>query len=145
MYRLAIVWFFVILGALDLASLVLVGRALGLGPTLLLLFGSIFVGSLLLRRQGLAAWRFFRQRRSAGGLPALDFLEGLVGLLAALLFLMPGFISDALGLLLLLPPVRKGLLRRVLPRWLHDFLAPSQRPRPPQGPKTLTGEYRRED
>ncbi|MEK8090750.1 FxsA family protein [Thermithiobacillus plumbiphilus] len=142
MYRLAIVWFFIILGALDLASLVLVGRALGLGPTLLLLFGGIFVGSLLLRRQGMAVWRFFRQRQLAGGLPALDFLEGLVGLLAALLFLMPGFVSDALGLLLLLPPVRKGLLRRVLPRWLMPFLTRRQKP---QGPQTLSGEYRRED
>lgn len=145
MYRLAIVWFFVILGAFDLASLVLVGRSLGIFQTMLLLFGSVVVGSFLLRRQGMAAWRFIRQRNLAGGLPAMDFLDGLLGLLAALLFLMPGFISDALGLLLLLPPVRKGLLRRALPRWLHELLTPRQRPGGPGGPQTLPGEYRRED
>ena len=145
MYRLAIVWFFVILGALDLASLVLVARSLGIFQTMLLLVGSVVIGTLLLRRQSTAAWRFFRQRRLSGGLPAMDFLEALLGLLSALLFLMPGFVSDGLALLLLLPPIRKGLLRRVLPTWLQAFLAPRQRPQGPQSPQTLPGEYRRED
>lgn len=141
MFKVMFGWTAFILLVLDLASLILVGRYFGVLSVLGLLLLNSVVGVLLIRREGMDTFRRLRRKFLAGELPALEALEGVLVLLAGVLFFVPGFVSDALALLLLVPPLRRRLLLRLLPRWLR----PSARGAPGRGPVTLSGEYRRED
>ena len=95
-----------------------VGEALGLLPTLLLLVVDSIIGAALLRSQGRAAWRRFREALAAGRLPHREVLDGALVILGGALLITPGFLTDALGLALLLPPTR-ALARRALVRGLR--------------------------
>ncbi|MFC4017369.1 FxsA family protein [Micromonospora sp. GCM10011542] len=92
---------------LELAVFVLVGRALGFGAAVLLVFAASLLGLVLLRREGMRAWRGFRAAAAAGQPPGRQVTDGLVGLAGALLLAMPGLVSGLIGLLLLVPPLRR--------------------------------------
>ncbi|HET8682662.1 MAG TPA: FxsA family protein [Micromonosporaceae bacterium] len=91
--------------ALEVAALVAVARLVGLSWTLLLLVALSVLGGWLLRREGVRAWRRFRTAAQSGP-PGRHATDGVVGLGGALLLAVPGFVTAALGLFLLLPPVR---------------------------------------
>lgn len=102
---------FVLFPVLELAVLIKVGGAIGVLPTLLLLVGSALLGGVLLRVAGVAtAWRA-RERLARGELPEKEMLEGLMIALGGGLLVLPGFISDFIGLLLIIPVTRRLLLR----------------------------------
>ncbi|MEU3456249.1 FxsA family protein [Micromonospora sp. NPDC006766] len=96
-----------LLAVLELIVFVLVGRAVGFGVALLLVFGASLLGVALLRREGMRAWRGFRAAVDSGQPPGQRVTDGLVGLAGALLLALPGLITGAVGLLLLVPPVRR--------------------------------------
>jgi UPF0716 protein FxsA len=99
----------------EVAVLVVVVRWLGLPAAVLLMLATSTIGVLLLRREGVRAWRRFRRAVDAGEPPGVRVADGLVGLVGALLLVLPGFVGDVLGLLLLAPPVR-ALARRGVQR-----------------------------
>ncbi|MGW5580618.1 FxsA family protein, partial [Micromonospora chokoriensis] len=78
----------------ELAVFVGVGRALGFGVAVLLVFAASLLGLVLLRREGMRAWRGFRSAASAGQPPGGQVTDGLVGLGGALLLAVPGLVSD---------------------------------------------------
>ncbi|RQX35122.1 exlusion protein FxsA, partial [Micromonospora chalcea] len=82
-----------LLALLELTVFVLVGRAVGFGAAVLLVFGASLLGLVLLRREGMRAWRGFRAAGEAGRPPGPEVTDGLVGLLGALLLAMPGLVS----------------------------------------------------
>ncbi|MEU9508700.1 FxsA family protein [Micromonospora sp. NPDC048170] len=92
---------------LELVVFVAVGRAIGFGSALLAVFAVSLLGLVLLRREGMRAWRGFRDSAQAGRPPGRQVTDGLVGLLGALLLAMPGLVSGLVGVLLLVPPVRR--------------------------------------
>jgi len=94
-----------------------VGDAIGIGWTLLLLVVDSIVGSLLLRSQGRAVWRRFTQATTTGRVPHREVLDGALVIFGGALLLTPGFITDIVGLLLLIPPTR-AVARRVVARAL---------------------------
>jgi UPF0716 protein FxsA len=96
-----------------------VAGAIGVGATVLLLILSWPLGWWALRAQGRAAWRRLSAAVSAGRSPGREVLDGALVLLGGLLLIVPGFISDVLGALALLPPTR-ALLRRGLARNLQS-------------------------
>jgi UPF0716 protein FxsA len=104
-----------VLAVAEIAVLVLVARWLGLPAAVLLALTTSVLGVLLLRREGIRAWQRFRQAFEAGEPPGLRAADGLVGLVGALLLVLPGFLTDVLGLLLVLPPGRP-LARRAVQR-----------------------------
>lgn len=73
-----------------------------------------FLGSLLFRRQGWATWVRLNQRLQQGELPGEEMVESLMLLIGALLLMLPGFITDALGLVLLLPFARRAMAKRLV-------------------------------
>jgi len=83
-----------------------VADAIGLLPTLLLLIAGWPLGMWALRSQGRLAWRRLNDAVQAGRPPGREVLNGAFVLLGGLLLMVPGFITDVLGLLLLLPPSR---------------------------------------
>ncbi|HEX6755656.1 MAG TPA: FxsA family protein [Mycobacteriales bacterium] len=100
----------------EIAAVVAVASWIGIGWTLLALLGFSLLGALLLRREGARAWRAFSAAVAAGRPPAREALDGMLVLLGALLIALPGFVSDVLGLLCILPPSRR-LIGRALVGW----------------------------
>jgi UPF0716 protein FxsA len=131
---------FVAVPLAEIAVLIRVGSWLGLMPTLALIILTAVVGTWMLRRQGFAVLARAQRQLEQGAMPVAEVFEGLCLLVAGVLLLTPGFITDACGALLLLPPLRALLYRRVghyLER--HVVQAPAGRP---QGqPPVLDGEY----
>jgi UPF0716 protein FxsA len=97
----------------EVLAFVAVARPLGAGWAVLLIALSSVVGLVLLRREGVRAWRRFRVVAERGEPPGRQVSDGLVGLVGALLLAIPGFVSAVLGLLLLTPPVRAVVRRSV--------------------------------
>jgi UPF0716 protein FxsA len=93
-----------------------VGSVIGTWPTVGLIVGTAVVGGLILRWQGLQTLARARRQLAANRLPVAEMAEGAALALAAVLLLTPGFFTDALGAVLLLPPLRRTLLRRLLAR-----------------------------
>ncbi len=98
-----------------------VADAIGVLATVVLLLLSWPVGSWVLRSQGRAAWRRLGAAVSAGRSPGREVLDGALVVIGGLLLIVPGFISDVVGVLALLPPTR-ALLRRQLARNLQSRL-----------------------
>jgi UPF0716 protein FxsA len=95
-----------------------VAGAIGWLLTILLLIASWPAGSWALRSQGRAAWTRLRAEVDAGRPPGRAVLDGALILVGGMLLIVPGFITDALGIVLLLPPTR-GLARRLVTRRLQ--------------------------
>jgi UPF0716 protein FxsA len=105
----------------ELYVLIKVAEAIGVLYAILLLVVSWPVGTWALRSQGRAAWRRLSAAVAAGRSPGREVLDGALVLIGGLLLIVPGFISDLLGVLALLPPTR-ALLRRPLARNLQSRL-----------------------
>ncbi|MGI9081332.1 MAG: FxsA family protein [Thermoleophilaceae bacterium] len=105
--------------AVPIAELYLIytiGDTIGVLPTLLLLAIDSVLGSLLLRSQGRAVWRRFNETMAAGRVPHQELQHGIAVIFGGALLVTPGFLSDVVGLLLLLPPTRAVILRLVVRR-----------------------------
>lgn len=100
----------------EVAGFVLVGRALGVWPTLALTVLSAALGLLVVRAQGAGVLRRAMAALERGEPPVRELFDGVLLALAGALLLAPGFISDAAGLLLLVPPARARLMRLILSR-----------------------------
>ncbi len=94
----------------DFALLLRVGRALTFVPTVGLVILTGIIGASLAKRQGLTTWAKINAELAAGRMPTGQLGEGLLILLAAAVLVTPGFITDALGLMLLVPFVRRRFL-----------------------------------
>ena len=97
----------------EIAVFIQVGEWIGVWPTIGLTVLSTVVGSTLLRHQGLATIARANQMAERGEPPVDEILDGLCILLAAALLIVPGFVTDALGLLLFIPWVRRHVRRLV--------------------------------
>lgn len=142
---------FLLFPILELAVLIKVGGAIGVLPTLLLLVAAGVLGVLCLRLAGFATALRARERLARGELPDQEVLEGLVIAVGGGLLLLPGFISDVLGLLCLLPFTRRLLVNKLRQRaaaqamrqraFFDDQAARSGQTHP----RVLEGEYERRD
>jgi UPF0716 protein FxsA len=125
---------FLVVPLLELAVIIQVGQAIGAAETILLLIVVSLAGGWLVKREGVGVLRRIQTAVSAGRVPGRELADGGLILFAGALLLTPGFLSDVLGIALLLPPVRAvvrpvlvGVLtRRALDRGLG--------PRGPRGP-----------
>lgn len=109
----------IVVGLVEFTVIIQVAQWIGVGDTIGLLLVVSVVGAWLVKRQGLGVLRRIREQRLAGQVPAAHAFDAALILVAGGLLLVPGFVTDALGLLLLLPPVRAGV--RCFLRW--RFLA----------------------
>jgi UPF0716 protein FxsA len=97
----------------EIATFAWVGGRIGVINTVGLVLAAGFAGLILLRVQGLAIARRLQAELVAGRMPAGGMLEAAFVLLAALLLLLPGFLSDVLAFLLLFAPVRRAIIRLI--------------------------------
>lgn len=104
----------------ELAVIVQVAEQVGVVETLALLVGISIAGAWLLKQQGLATWRSLQTTMAAGRVPTKEATDGALILFGGALLLTPGFVTDAFGLVLLLPPTRalvKSSFRKLFASW----------------------------
>lgn len=138
---------FIVVPLAELYLLIEVGRHIGSVTTVALVVFTAVLGALLLRHQGFFTLQRVRASLDRGEAPALPLLEGAVLLVGGVCLLIPGFLTDTLGVLTLIRPLRRGLIKRLLGVWpQHPPGGPGPGgPVPPHAPRTLEGEYERED
>jgi UPF0716 protein FxsA len=105
---------------LEIAVFIQAGAVIGLWPTIGLVVLTAVAGTWLLRQQGLATLARAQRSMEHNRLPVNELFDGLCLLIAGILLLTPGFVTDSLGLLLLVPGIRT-LLRA----WVGHVLARS--------------------
>ncbi|NBD09075.1 MULTISPECIES: FxsA family protein [Corallococcus] len=103
----------ILLPLAELYLLITLGHHIGLGSTLALLAASAVLGSLIARRQGERVFRNWREAMAGGGVPEEGLLNGVLVMVGGALLIAPGFISDVMGLALMVPPVRRWVTARV--------------------------------
>lgn len=106
---------FIVVPILELYVIIQVGQAIGVVPTLVLLLADALLGSWLLKHEGRGAWRRFNEALAAKRFPGREVADGVLIVIGGTLLLTPGFITDIVGLFLLLPPTR-AVARRILKR-----------------------------
>lgn len=132
---------------IEIGVFIEVGGAIGLWPTLALIVVTALLGTWQLQAQGLATLNRAREQMDRGAMPARELFDGACLLIAGALLLVPGFVTDVLGGLLFVPPVRDALRR-----WIGGRLAASAETRifvdgqevhrrGPDG-EVIDGEYR---
>jgi UPF0716 protein FxsA len=117
-----LVLLFIAVPIAELYVIIKVGEAIGVLNTIALLILDSILGAALLRHQGSRAWQRFNEALAEGRIPGKEVANGALIIFGGALLLTPGFISDVLGLLLLLPPTRAAI-RGVLARTMFRQLA----------------------
>ncbi|MEG7569717.1 FxsA family protein [Vibrio cholerae] len=149
-----LLFLFIAIPVIEIALFIQVGGVLGVWPTIALVLLTAIVGASLVRSQGLQTLLTVQQRLAQGQLPAQQILEGVMLAVAGVLLLTPGFFTDILGMLVLLPAPRaylaKQLMSRVVVGNIHASGAGFEQPNPfhdranPNG-TTYEGEFERRD
>lgn len=141
---------FVAVPIIEIGLFIQVGGWLGLWPTLAIVILTAFLGTTLLRMQGMAAMARLQESLNRGGNPVDPIVHGALILAAGILLLTPGFFTDAAGLALLVPVVRTAVIRwgaaRMIGRGTVIYSGrstggPGRRRRPPHDPGAVDGEY----
>ncbi len=110
-------WFFIIfflLPALEMYTLIEVGKVLGSVFTVFLVFMTAVVGAFMLRAQGLSTLLSFNNKVKSGEVPAKEVVSAALLAFSGVLLLLPGFLTDSMGFLLLIPMVRHVLAKRIV-------------------------------
>ena len=130
------VWLFLLFPVIEMLVLIEVGSAIGgLNAVALIILGAI-LGMAVLRHQGFSTMLKARERMAHGEMPAAEMAEGFMIAVGGLFMMFPGFVSDIFGIALLIPPVRKFIMKKMVAsgRWqIH------------QSSTTFEGQYYRED
>lgn len=105
---------FVVIPVLEIAIFIQVGGVIGLWPTVGLVLISAFVGASLVRSQGLQTLMSVQKRIQQGEVPTQQIFEGVMLAVAGVLLITPGFLTDLMGMLLLLPAPRAKLAKYVM-------------------------------
>lgn len=151
--RILLPLLFILVPFAEIYLLIEVGRVIDTIPTIFLIVFTGVLGALLLRHQGLFTVRQMQKSMERGEMPALAMVEGVLLIFSGALLLTPGFLTDTAGLLLLIPPVRKLLVRKFISQLVpvppgaghgssgHAGHFTTDR----EGHTIIEGEYRRED
>lgn len=124
----------IVVPTVEIAVILTVGRWIGAAPTVALLLAGALAGGWLLRREGRRAWLAFREAVRLRRPPAAEVAEGLLVVVGGLLMVLPGYLTDVLGLILLLPPTRRRGARLLLRRFTRGL--------PPEVTNALLGPLR---
>lgn len=125
----------------EVAALIAVGSAIGVPYTVLLFVGTSVLGGVLLRKQGRRTVTALRDAQAHHRNPGRELADGALGGIGALLLVLPGFVTDVLGLLLVLPPTRAVVRPLVVGAVARQVLVvPSFGRRAPGGPEVIDGE-----
>lgn len=138
----ALIAAFVVVPLVEIWTILQVGRVIGPWWTIALLVLDSIIGSWIIRREGGRAWAALREALNAGRMPASELADAALILIGGTLMLTPGFVTDGVGILLILPmtrPVARRMLTTVVERRLLAG-GNSRRPGPPAGGPVVQGD-----
>ncbi|SFK27192.1 FxsA family protein [Methylophaga sulfidovorans] len=104
---------FLIVPIVEIYVLIQVGDVIGALPTVLLVVATAVLGVFLLRLQGFQTLQRAQQSLASGQIPATEMLEGVCLVIAGAMLLTPGFVTDTLGFLLLVPGIRRSVIKQM--------------------------------
>lgn len=141
---------FILVPVLEIYLIIKVGSHYGAAVTILLIIATAVIGASLLRMQGFSTLQRFQNQVQRGELPATTMLEGMMLFFAGALLLTPGFFTDAVGFVLLVPPVRKVIALWILERsgWIVQVGGTHYEKhshKHHEGPRIIEGDYERRD
>jgi UPF0716 protein FxsA len=128
---------------IEISIFIQVAHVLGVLLTLILVIFTSVIGVSLVRNQGFKNFLLMQQKMAAGESPAAEMIKSVSLIIAGLLLILPGFFTDFLGLLLLLPPVQKHLTMKLLPHLRFSRMPGGGFSTGPGD--TFEGEYQRKD
>lgn len=135
---------FIVVPIVELYVIIQIGSLIGVWPTIALLLADAVLGSLLLRHQGRGAWRRFNAALAERRFPGREVADGLLIAVGGTLLLTPGFVTDILGAIFLIPPTR-AIVRRLLRGYMGKRFAVvgvgSMRGAPGDGPASRSYDY----
>jgi len=137
---------FLIIPITEIYLLIEVGSYIGTGWTILLVVLTAIIGVNLLRQQGISTLMRANQVMSQGQVPAMEMMEGLFLAVGGALLITPGFFTDIIGFICLIPFTRRGIIQYLL---LNSTIKSSYTVHQEHGVSenkhTIEGDYRRED
>jgi UPF0716 protein FxsA len=137
---------FIVVPLAELYVILKVGDSIGWAPTLAILVADSLLGSWLLKSQGRAVWRRFNEAVNAGRVPHSEIIDGVLIIFGGAFLITPGFLTDIVGLLLLLPPSRhafRRMARRAIERGnpIIGVAGAATRHRRDSHPSGVPGDY----
>ncbi|MDX6287275.1 MAG: protein FxsA [Frankiales bacterium] len=142
---------FLVVPVIEIYVIIQVGQAIGALPTVVLLLLDGIIGAAIVRREGAKAWLALRTAIQAGRVPTHEVADGALVVLGGALLLSPGFVTDAVGLFLVLPftrPLARRFLARLMGRRVRVVTTVAGQRRPGHGPAygdVIDGEVVDED
>ncbi len=147
---------FILVPIIEIALLIQVAEVIGGWPTIALIVLTALVGARLVKQQGLSAIQNAQLEMAQGKMPAQELFTGICVIIAGVLLLTPGIMTDLFGFLLLMPPVRarlaKGLAGQAQVKMTTVYTQQSmyrdngsEGTEPHRGPTTLEGEFKRKE
>ena len=146
---------FIVIPLIELYLIIKVGSYIGAFWTVIIVIMTAVIGVNLLRMQGFNTLRRAQQNMEQGAMPAMEMMEGIVLAVGGALLITPGFLTDTLGFICLIPATRKALIRGIIGRasvQMHGFQhSSSYHPhsgadrKEGDGGRTLEGEFHRKD
>ena len=130
---------------IEISIFIQVAHVLGVLMTLILVIFTSVIGMSLVRNQGFKNFLLMQQKMAAGESPAAEMIKSVSLIIAGLLLVLPGFFTDFLGLLLLLPPVQKYLTMKLLPHLRFSRMQGGGFSAGTGGGETFDGEFQRKD
>ena len=112
---------FLVIPIIEIFFLIKVGEVIGAFPTIILVVLTAVIGAGLLRQQGISTLARFQQNMGKGKLPAQEIVEGVLLAVGGALLMTPGFVTDAMGFLCLLPFSRQYIASQVVKRSAHKM------------------------
>lgn len=140
--RIGMIVAFVGVPLLEIYVLIQVGQVIGPWWTILLLVLDSIIGTWLIRHEGARAWRALNHALSSGRMPARELADGALILIGGTLMLAPGFVTDLMGVVLIVPvtrPLARRLLSRAVAKRLLDR-SDGHRPGPAGGGPVIRGD-----
>lgn len=109
----------IVLPAIEISVLLLSGHLIGFWPTLLLILVTGALGLFLAKRQGIETWKKAQEQTQYGYMPGNEIIDGICILIGGIFLVLPGLISDVMGIILLLPLTR-NLLKPIVIRFIMN-------------------------
>ena len=151
---------FIVIPLVELYVIIAVGEEIGAFWTVILVLLTAVIGVNLLRIQGMSTLMRAQRNMAQGDVPAMEMMEGLALAVGGVLLITPGFITDSIGFLCLIPASRQAIIRYIMTKATvqtgfggqSEHWQSSQQQKPgsteakrPKVGRTIEGEYRRED
>lgn len=137
--------FFLVVPLLEIYLLLKIGGMIGVFKTVFMVVATAVIGAWLLRMQGFATWQRLQASMARGEIPTLEIIEGPILLVGGALLLTPGFFTDILGFLCLIPITRRNFALYLMEQGLSSFIATGTKKSESRKERTIEGEYKRED